>query len=148
MTASAPVVIADERVLVGEAASVAAARAFVRQALGQVPGVAAAAVQDAAMCTSELVTNAIVHTRSGNPGGTFRLGVQLHRTYAVVEVEDQGRTDGAGPELRLGDGLGEGGRGLWIVSQLAASLQDAPTEHGHLVRARIALFHPLSGEVR
>jgi hypothetical protein len=46
---------------------------------------------DLVLITSELATNAIVHSRSGRPAGTFTVRVTLYRDdYAWVEVIDQG----------------------------------------------------------
>jgi serine/threonine-protein kinase RsbW len=46
---------------------------------------------DLVLVTSELATNAIQHSRSGRPAGTFTVRVTLYRDdYAWVEVIDQG----------------------------------------------------------
>jgi hypothetical protein len=46
---------------------------------------------DLVLITSELATNAIVHSRSGRPAGTFTVRVTLYPDdYAWVEVIDQG----------------------------------------------------------
>lgn len=59
-----------EVTLPGVAESVREFRALARQ-LAATPGQAEAA----ALCVSELVTNAIVHTRSGQPGGTVSVTI-------------------------------------------------------------------------
>ena len=46
---------------------------------------------DLVLITSELATNAILHSRSGRPAGTFTVRVTLYPDdYAWVEVIDQG----------------------------------------------------------
>ncbi len=71
---------------------------------------------DALVCVSELVTNAIVHSRSHQPGGTFTVRAQLSSQYLRVEVCDQGGPWHT-PTRTSADG--QNGRGLLIVSQLA-----------------------------
>jgi len=72
------------------------------------------AVSDALVCLSELATNAIQHSNSRRPGGTFTVRVSLHPGCLRVEVEDEG-----GPWLPRHHGDRQGGRGLQIVSALA-----------------------------
>lgn len=77
---------------------------------------------DATMIVSELITNAVRHSRS-RFGGTVTLHVELNRSYVWLEVEDQGGPwkGNAGPWD--GDGTpdeeSEDGRGLFLVAQLA-----------------------------
>lgn len=71
---------------------------------------------DALICLSELVTNAICHSNSTQPGGTFTVRASLHTHSLRVEVQDQG-----GPWTRRHHNDGQGGRGLLIVSQLATT---------------------------
>lgn len=71
---------------------------------------------DALICLSELVTNAICHSNSAQPGGKFTIRVSLHGRSLRVEVEDQG-----GPWAHNHHNDGRGGRGLLIVSQLATT---------------------------
>jgi anti-sigma regulatory factor (Ser/Thr protein kinase) len=69
---------------------------------------------DAILCLSELVTNATVHSRSRQPGGSVTVRVQLHGKHLRVEVCDQG-----GPWTEPTRKNGQTGRGLLIVDQLA-----------------------------
>ena len=63
---------------------------------------------------SELSTNAIVHSRSGLPGGVFTVRAEVHPgDFAWLEVEDQG-----GPWMEH-EADEEHGRGLAIVKTLA-----------------------------
>jgi anti-sigma regulatory factor (Ser/Thr protein kinase) len=65
---------------------------------------------------SELITNAIVHTRSGSNGGRVRVEIEEAGDDLVgVEVTDQGAA--TVPAQRTPDC--EGGRGLWLVGDLA-----------------------------
>jgi anti-sigma regulatory factor (Ser/Thr protein kinase) len=50
------------------------------------------AAADAVACVSELVTNAVAHTRSGRPGGTVRVSVETWAPATVwLRVADEGR---------------------------------------------------------
>jgi len=72
---------------------------------------------DATICLSELATNAVIHSDSRNPGGTFGVRVTADADFIRVEVTDAG---GAWGRAELsGDGLW--GRGLAIVAALATS---------------------------
>jgi anti-sigma regulatory factor (Ser/Thr protein kinase) len=72
------------------------------------------AAEDLILLTSELVTNAILHSRSGHPSRTFTVRVVLYLgEYAWVEVVDQGGT-WTGDEHDE-----EHGRGLAIVAAVA-----------------------------
>ena len=93
----------------GEAAQVGAARRFVAELLGGEWPI----VDEAVLLTSELATNAVLHSRSGLPGGKFTVRAEVRpRDYVWVEVEDEGGT------WRERDGDGEPGHGLDIVSRI------------------------------
>ena len=70
---------------------------------------------DALLCLSELVTNAVVHSKSGKPAGQITVRAQLCGSHLRVEVTDQGGPWTAHPS----DPAGLHGRGLVIVSRLA-----------------------------
>ncbi|MEV8094135.1 ATP-binding protein [Kitasatospora sp. NPDC085879] len=91
--------------------SVRDARRMVREALEPL-----AQAEDAVLIVSELVTNAVVHSRSG--AGGF-LWVEIRRGHGAVRVAvtDEGTSDGD-PAHRPADG-GDFGRGLRIVNALA-----------------------------
>lgn len=76
------------------------------------------AAEDASLCLSELVTNAMLHSRSREPGGLFTVRALLHGSRLRVEVHDQG-----GPWLQpeIADTDQQNGRGLLIVDQLTAA---------------------------
>ena len=98
---------------------VRAARQFLAGILEGCP-----AAGDAILCLSELATNAAVHSRSGEPGGLFRVRVQRHGDYIRVEVSDQG-----GPWAPATARDEENGRGLLVVAQLARSWGRTGSEH-------------------
>jgi serine/threonine-protein kinase RsbW len=85
------------------------ARRFLARLLDDFP-----AADDALVCLSELASNAIQHTRSGLPGGTFAVHVTRSSECLRVEVHD-----GGGPWHPQPAQAGERGRGLIIVSALA-----------------------------
>jgi anti-sigma regulatory factor (Ser/Thr protein kinase)/DNA-binding XRE family transcriptional regulator len=76
------------------------------------------AADDASLCLSELVTNAMLHSRSREPGGLFTVRALLHGSRLRVEVLDQG-----GPWLQpeIAGTDQQNGRGLLIVDQLTAA---------------------------
>ena len=96
--------------------SVSAARSWVA---GFFPVPAAAA--DAALMTSELVTNAILHSASRLPGGQVTVSISTGGGETRVDVIDQGEMPPCWPAP---GGLGQG---LAIVAALAdASGADGP----------------------
>jgi anti-sigma regulatory factor (Ser/Thr protein kinase) len=104
------------RVFAGCPESVSAARSWVARFF---PDPATAA--DAALMTSELVTNAIQHSASGLPGGQVTVSVQAGDDTVRVDVTDQGAMPPCRPSH---PGLGQG---LAIVAALAdASGADGP----------------------
>jgi serine/threonine-protein kinase RsbW len=75
--------------------------------------------RDAELIASELVTNAVAHTRSGHPGGTvtFAIAARTQPDEVRILVRDDG---GPGaPATPAADPDREYGRGLAIVSALA-----------------------------
>ncbi len=48
------------------------------------------ASDDAVLLASELATNAVTHSASGQPGGTFTVHARRSRDYLHVQIEDQG----------------------------------------------------------
>lgn len=89
------------------------ARRHVRAVLSGHPS-----LDTALLLVSELVTNAVRHSRSADAGG--RVGLEISRRHCVVRIEviDDGPVDGM-PHL-VDAGLDAvGGRGLWIVQHEA-----------------------------
>jgi anti-sigma regulatory factor (Ser/Thr protein kinase) len=104
------------RVLPGTADSASAARLMARQLLGDRDP----AVETVMLLVSELVTNAIVHSRSGAPGGTVTVALCPVSGGVLVQVRDDG-----GPSepclAMLGTDGAEHGYGLLLVDALADS---------------------------
>jgi serine/threonine-protein kinase RsbW len=98
------------RVFAGDAGQVRAARRFLAGVLDGCP-----AAGDALLCVSELATNAVLHSRSGRPGGRFTVRATVRTGSVRVAVTDEG-----GPWGRERDGDGQSGRGLLIVGELAS----------------------------
>ena len=112
MAANLPVLAAlsaTGRVFPGEAGQVREARRFLAGLLDGCP-----AGDDALLCVSELATNAVLHSRSGGPGGRFTVIAAVQAGRLRVGVTDEG-----GPWGQERDGGGQSGRGLLIVGQLA-----------------------------
>lgn len=101
-------------VLPGVPESAQRARAVVTQALGQDHPAAPAAA-----CVSELAANAIGHTRSGQPGGTFTVSVHDGGDAVRIAVTDAGST--GRPRERRSHSASTRGRGLTIVAALSAA---------------------------
>ena len=71
------------------------------------------AAEDLILLTSELATNAILHSRSGHPRRTFTVGVTLPRRIRMGRSRRPGRHLGGGKHDE------EHGRGLAIVAAVA-----------------------------
>ena len=91
---------------------VASARTFIAQTLSRVAGIDSDA---ATLLTSELVTNAIQHTKSGD-GGQATVAVLGLPDGVLVEVSDQGSP---GAPVVKSDLYTADGHGLYLVQQLA-----------------------------
>lgn len=98
--------------LPGLAIEVSAARRFVRDVLGEHPG-----RTDAVLLTSEIGTNAVEHSRSGRPGGSFLVNVRWTVEWVRVAVTDEGAA--GAPCLQRGGTAREGGRGVALLDELA-----------------------------
>jgi anti-sigma regulatory factor (Ser/Thr protein kinase) len=96
----------------GRPEHVSRARAFAGALAGHDNG------DTAVLLTSELVTNAMLHTSSGLDGGTVTIVVIDGPKGLLIEVIDDG-SPGGGPEVR-GDRHAAQGHGLFLVQQLAA----------------------------
>ena len=78
-----------------------------------------ALVDDVLLVVDELVVNALRHTGSGRPGGSFAVEIRRECAEVVVMVADQGCMTEPAPADA--DALAESGRGLRTVSLLATS---------------------------
>jgi anti-sigma regulatory factor (Ser/Thr protein kinase) len=80
---------------------------------------------DAVLLVSEIATNAVAHSASGTPGGTFILRARADHDGCIhAEVEDQGsRWDG-------NIGAAEAPHGLYLLRTLSAACGTRRGEHG------------------
>ena len=124
----------------GRLDAVAAAREFVYSTLDGCPAAA-----DAALCASEAVTNAVMHTRSGEPGGTVQVHVTAaERAWVRLEVSDQG---GPGsPTLQSGGTGDDHGRGLHVIAALTSCWRFNGDSGGRSVRMRLP-WYGLGGDL-
>src|SRR5262249_52467601 len=99
--------------LLGRPEHVRAARQFVARTIGHDHPKADAAM----LLTSELVTNAVTHSRSRLPGGTIELVVTANSAGLLISVTDNG-SDSKVPTIGVSPG-GENGNGLLLVESLA-----------------------------
>src|SRR5215831_15695445 len=106
-------VILGRTTLQAEPERVREARRFITRAIGA----AHAHVDTATLLTSELVTNALKHSRSGLPGGTVELIVAAKAASLLISVIDNGSDVGL-PQAGNSPGE-ESGNGLLLVESLA-----------------------------
>jgi anti-sigma regulatory factor (Ser/Thr protein kinase) len=99
----------------GRPEQVSAARAFVARILSA--NEVGTDHDTATLLTSEIVTNAIAHTKSGIPGGTVTIVVIGIPRGVLVEIIDDGS---AGTPIVKGDLYAAEGHGLFLVQHLAA----------------------------
>jgi anti-sigma regulatory factor (Ser/Thr protein kinase) len=115
----------------GQSAAVGQARKFVAGVLGESwPG-----LDDVLVMVSEIASNAVRHTASGD-GGWFDVTVSVTGNTVRVEIEDRGSSS----EPRMGDDggrFGENvltcGRGLRIVDTMADGWGHSGDELGRVV---------------
>lgn len=114
----------------GEAREVSAMRQWLKALLPESP-----ALTDVLSVASELGSNALQHTGSGQPGGWFAVEVTWDRIVVQVTV-----ADGGGPaEPRvINDPDGERGRGLMLVNGLSVRTGWTGDRNGRFVWAQIA----------
>lgn len=84
---------------------------------------------------SELVTNAVQHTRSGNRGGTFGVHVAWSASTVRVAVGDQGSLEV--PTVLEAVPEQESMRGLYLVRSIAAAWDSAGNSRGRWVWADV-----------
>ncbi len=121
------------RTFPGRPDQVPRARHFVRFLLSD-----ASCCDDAEQAVAELAANAVCHTASGRPHGTFVVEVVRKASTVRITVHDQG--GGGVPEFvrrERVDPLGERGRGLALVGALASKAgHRGDRETGHAVWAQ------------
>jgi anti-sigma regulatory factor (Ser/Thr protein kinase) len=123
----------------GLPASVARVRRYVRTATTRHgPDVA----DTAELLASEIATNAIVHSRSGRPGGHIAVKVDHAEQAVQIRVHDQGSANSV-PQVRGNpDPITEHGHGLGLVTTLAAQWGTRQTaDGGRLVWFELPVTH-------
>ncbi|WP_017592696.1 ATP-binding protein [Nocardiopsis potens] len=120
----------------GEKSHVAQARRFVRSTLGLCPAIPPEMLDTALLLVSEVASNAIRHTRSGEAGGRF--GVEVHHspghlTVAVHDEGPRGEDPGAHPTVKRFSPDSEGGRGLAIIDAVASEWDTEAVPGGRVV---------------
>lgn len=113
------------------AASASAARVNVTDGLAGA-GISPAAISDAELVVSELVSNAIRHARP-LPGATVQLTWALGNGSVEIAVRDGGASTPPRPALPSLSSLG--GRGLAVVERLACRWGISTSEAGTVVWA-------------
>jgi anti-sigma regulatory factor (Ser/Thr protein kinase) len=102
---------------------------------------------DAVVVLSELFTNALLHTASGQPGGLVIVQVTRWRHSMRIAVTDQGAL--AEPVVRDPAGPGEpaeSGHGLYLAAQLARHLDWHDDASGRTVAAVLGQRLPRPSE--
>ncbi|MER7134385.1 ATP-binding protein [Streptosporangium saharense] len=121
--------------LPGEVSSVPVARRHVRELLDSVGHTD---TDDALLLVTELVANAVRHSHSGRPGGRVTVSVATHDGTIHIDVTDDGSTDHR-PRLRSEvDADSGGGRGLWLVQEIASAWGWHEVPAGRVVWFRLA----------
>jgi anti-sigma regulatory factor (Ser/Thr protein kinase) len=128
--APAPVIVGSLTVA-GQTKNVAEARAFVARTLGE----AHPCADEAVLLCSELVTNAVLHSESGRPGGSVTVVVLGLPGAVRVEVVDNGSARSI-PVVKA-DVYEPHGHGLFLVEQLAGSWGYTRDEVGTTVWFRL-----------
>jgi serine/threonine-protein kinase RsbW len=98
---------------------------------------------NAVLACSELAANAIIHSRSGLPGGSFTARACIDRDTIRIEIIDQGgqwtgvrKTQ---DEEEEEDDAGQSGRGLTIVAAIARSWGIGGDQEGRIAWCEINL---------
>jgi anti-sigma regulatory factor (Ser/Thr protein kinase) len=124
-------VIAGSLTIAGRTRSVAEARAFVARTLGA----AHPCADEAVLLCSELVTNAVLHSESGRPGGSVTVVVLRLPGAVRVEVVDNGSVRST-PVVKA-EVYEPHGHGLFLVDQLAENWGYTRDEVGTTVWFRL-----------
>ncbi len=115
------------RTFQGRPDQIRAARSWLAMLIEGFPGSA-----NVVLACSELAANAIIHSRSGLPGGAFTVRARIDHDLIRVEVIDQGGSWTGLRKLGLdeADDVSQSGRGLTIVAAIASSWGIAGDQQG------------------
>jgi anti-sigma regulatory factor (Ser/Thr protein kinase) len=128
------------RVLPGTPQSVSAARQIARQLLGDEHP----ATETAMLLVSELVTNSVMHSRSGEPGGSVTVALCSGPAGILIQVCDDGGSSEPRVSAIAGDGA-EHGYGLLLVDVLAERWGTISSPEGRVTWCRVS-DHPAPAE--
>jgi anti-sigma regulatory factor (Ser/Thr protein kinase) len=103
--------ISEARIFGGSPEEIRNVRAFVRQLIDGCP-----VADDVVLLSSELATNAVMHTASG-ADGTFSVSVHVESGWVRTEVHDLGSA--TSPSIRRSRQPDESGAGLSLVEMIA-----------------------------
>ncbi|MEU6036132.1 ATP-binding protein [Actinomadura sp. NPDC047616] len=122
------------RVFAGRADQAATARKFAAYMLADT-----GRADDAELIACELISNALLHSRSGEPGGWFGIEVTRHGNVQIAVYDVGGKGIPRFPDTVATEST-EHGRGLYVIRDLAAGMgvRGSP-EDGHMVWARLCL---------
>jgi anti-sigma regulatory factor (Ser/Thr protein kinase) len=95
-------------------------------------------VDDAALIVSEMVSNAIAHSQSGQPGGTLSIAVEMAPQPGDVRIQVRDFGDLEAPVLTTASPDSEHGRGLAIITALAAEWGSETSHAGHATWCRLS----------
>lgn len=121
------------RVLPGRPESASAARELARQVLGD----ANPATETAMLLVSELVTNSVMHSRSGEPGGSVTVALCEGPTGILIQVCDNGGSSEPRVSAMPGNDA-EHGYGLLLVDALADRWGTISSPEGRVTWCRVS----------
>ncbi|KOX04238.1 hypothetical protein ADL04_09235 [Streptomyces sp. NRRL B-3648] len=94
--------------------------------------------EDAELIVTELGTNAVTHTASGDDAGAFRVSLTISDRALTIAVTDCGHTKTT-PEVQDPPLNATHGRGLVLVAALADSVTVQGDESGRTVTAELCV---------
>ncbi|MDF3297882.1 ATP-binding protein [Streptomyces tropicalis] len=92
--------------------------------------------EDAALIVTELGTNALRHTDSGNAAGTFHVALTVSELTTFIAVTDSGSSKST-PEIQRASLHTTHGRGLGMVAALADGITVGGDDSGRTVTAEL-----------
>jgi anti-sigma regulatory factor (Ser/Thr protein kinase) len=129
---AAPVRAPVLRVLPGTPQAVGDARRIARQLLGTEHP----ATETAMLLLSELVTNSVMHSRSGEPGGSVTIALCSGPAGILIQVRDDGGPSEPRVSAVAADGA-EHGYGLLLVDVLAERWGTISSPDGRITWCRV-----------
>ncbi|MEU6550190.1 ATP-binding protein [Streptomyces sp. NPDC046915] len=122
-----------QRTFPGDPQQLRAARSWTRATLDGHPH-----SEDAALIVTELGTNALMHTASGDATGTFHVTLTISESAVTVAVSDSGDTKST-PAVQHPSPNATHGRGLGMVAALADCVEVQGDNAGRTVTAELRL---------